>query len=175
MRGTSSPSKALDLIVRGVVAVTDTPVDRLVLPLGSLLLDLPKEQTVVELTGGSPLWKTLTVDPRFGGAGCPGHVFGISLATSRLPTSPFFPAQLRTVSLQTPASGKSRSSVLLLWVVVVDGLSDSKKNVTWSLLAASSPASPFILLKLSGVPGTDAEGSALLGCHKKILVVSHFS
>ena len=37
---------------------------------------------------------------------------------------------------------------------------------TWSLLAASSPTSPFILLKLSGVPGTDAEGSALLGCHK---------
>ena len=41
-----------------------------------------------------------------------------------------------------------------------------KVKVTWSLLAASSPASPFILLKLSGVPGTDAEGSALLGCHK---------
>ena len=42
----------------------------------------------------------------------------------------------------------------------------TKLKATWSLLAASSPTSPFILLKLSGVPGTDAEGSALLGCRK---------
>ena len=34
---------------------------------------------------------------------------------------------------------------------------------TWSLLAASSPASPFIFLKLRGVPGTEAEGSPRLG------------
>ena len=34
---------------------------------------------------------------------------------------------------------------------------------TWSLLAASSPPSPFIFLKLRGVPGTEAEGSPRLG------------
>ena len=75
VRRSSSPSQALDLTVAGVVAVTDAPVDRLVLPLGSLLLDLPQEQTVVQLAGGSPLRKAFTVDPRLGGAGCPGHVF----------------------------------------------------------------------------------------------------
>ena len=47
----------------------------------------------------------------------------------------------------------------------------TKVKVTWSLLAASSPTSPFILLKLSGVPGTDAEGSALLGCHKNKKII----
>ena len=169
MRRSSSPSQALNLTVGGVVAVTDTPVDRLVLPLGSLLLDLTEEQTVVELAGRSPLWKAFAVDPRLGRAGCPGHVLGISLATRRLASSPLLPAQLGAVSLQTPTSGKSCSSVLLLWtdvrLLLMDGL--TKVKVTWSLLAASSPASPFILLKLSGVPGTDAEGSALLGCHKR--------
>ena len=114
MRRSSSPSQALDLTVGGVVAVTDTPVDRLVLPLGSLLLDLTEEQTIVELAGGSPLWKAFAVDPRLGRAGCSGHVLGISLATSWLASSPLLPAQLGAVSLQTPTSGKSRSCVLLL-------------------------------------------------------------
>ena len=126
MRRTTSSSQALDLAVGGVVAVTDTPVDRLVLPLGSLLLDLTKKQAVVELAGGGPLRKAFTVDPRLGGAGCPGHVLRISFTTGRLASSPILPAKLGAVSLQTPTSSKSRSSVLLLWMnhrlMLMDGV-----------------------------------------------------
>ena len=165
MRRPSSSSQTLDLAVGGVVAVTDAPVDRLVLPLCSLLLDLTKEQAIVELTGGSPLRKALAVDPRLGRPRRPGHVLRISLASCRLSCSPVLPAQLGAVALQTPTSSKSRSYMFLLnQRFSTLNFGETKVKVTWSLLAASSPRSPFTLLKLRGVPGTEEEGSARLGC-----------
>ena len=62
MWGTSSSSKTLDLAVAGVVAITHASIDRLVLPLSSLLLDLTKQQSIVQLAGRSPLGQALAVN-----------------------------------------------------------------------------------------------------------------
>ena len=106
MWGTSSSSKTLDLTVAGVVAITHASIDRLVLPLSSLLLDLTKQQSIVQLAGRSPLGQALAVDTWLGAARAPRHVLRVGLAARRLARPPVLPAQLRAVvPFQASSSG----------------------------------------------------------------------
>ena len=70
---------------------------------------------------------------------------------------------LTNMVLNKVMSTKVMMTKVTMTMVMLTKVMTTEFTSTWSLLAASSPPSPFIFLKLRGVPGTEAEGSPRLG------------